>query len=872
MSNKQKIDSRLPTQMDKTVVFNADKSASLLDSEKLKKELGINNYSDNNFYGETSSIGEGGVGLVLKGHDHNLGRDVAVKILRPQMRGKSRLDHFIREARATAQIEHPNIVPVHEMGVSPDWGIYFTMKKIVGEDLKEILLKLEKKDPEYEKKYTLRKLLNIFTDVCNGVSFAHSKGIIHLDLKPENVFVGDFGEVLVLDWGLVREIKPKNETEESDDDKSVNRIDNSVNINLDDSARPDLTLDGIINGTPYYMSPEQAKGDNNKMDHRSDIYSLGIMLYQILTLRLPFEGSKVRNLLDLVIIGDFIPPGKIAAYRKIPIELESICLKAMSYKIEDRYQKVKELLEDIYNYFDDYPVSSMHYSLFSRFRKLCLRHPVISTSTAAVVLFFLLGYGIIQTQMYIKYNLRCNLVGQQIQVGTNEFRKAREIFEQLEALRLKRIVKEKSLQELELERRLQQTENSAINSCQLAMILLSGIPDPYKKTKKFNDSRLNIIKERIGYTLHVKDYVTTGKLLDLLEKALEIDSAFISEEKKKKINTIRNEIRGDGSLQVSSLPEGANVEIRKLQENAQGVLEEGHPKNLGKTPLKLASLHKGSYLFTLRLKGYPDVKYPLNISHSEKETANIIIPEKIPDGMVYIPDGHFFIGGINARNQRLREIRLPNFFIRKHEVTFAEYADFLKTLTDEDLRIKYALMVRLHREDRCFFNVFDADFNILLPEIKPQHPVVGVSRESAVAYCDWIGKKLGRICRLPTAEEWEKAARGVDGRNFVWGNKTSNEFAFISENSEATKRFGFWAPPGSFPLDTSIYGVSDMGGNVREWTNSKFMGESPFYQIKGASAATTTRFLYCAHASDTPMVPSDVGFRYVFPMEKNMKK
>ena len=119
---------------------------------------------------------------------------------------------------------------------------------------------------------------------------------------------------------------------------------------------------------------------------------------------------------------------------------------------------------------------------------------------------------------------------------------------------------------------------------------------------------------------------------------------------------------------------------------------------------------------------------------------------------------------------------------------------------------------------------------------------------------------------MPTAHEWEKAARGVDGRSFVWGPVFVENLSYTLENTEARETFGPWAPPGAFYNDTSVYGVKDMAGNVREWTNSTFQN-SPYFQIKGGSSSLTQRFAYCSYASDTPVVPSDVGFRYIFPIE-----
>jgi eukaryotic-like serine/threonine-protein kinase len=480
----------------------------------------------------------------------------------------------------------------------------------------------------------------------------------------------------------------------------------------------------------------------------------------------------------------------------------------------------------------------------------------------------LLGGGIRQADIYMKYNLRYNFASQYIQTAISQFGKAKKTFATLEQLRSKRIIKGKASEETVLELKLKHTESAAVNNCQVAMMLLSGIPDQYKKTKKFNDARLSIIKERIGYALHIRDYIQTSELLSLLEKGAIIDSALIPESKQHKIEELRKMIRGNGSLTVSSFPEGAMVVLQKCELDKSGVLKESTPRKLGMTPLSLDSLSQGSYLLTLHKDGYPEIRNPIQIDHSEKEIVNVVIPEKIPDGMVYIPGGKFYIGGEHARSLRLREVEISAFFIKKYEVTFGEYIQFLKTVKDLGIRDEYLPMVRLKRSDRCFFKVVNSANSIIIPDLKADFPVVGISREAAVAYCDWIAEKTGSECRLPTAEEWEKAARGVDGRHFVWGNQMKNEYAFINENSSAKKQFAYFAPPGSFPRDTSVYGVCDMGGNVREWTASKFIDESPFFQIKGASASTSKRFLYCAYASDTPVVPSDVGFRYVFPVGK----
>jgi formylglycine-generating enzyme required for sulfatase activity len=154
----------------------------------------------------------------------------------------------------------------------------------------------------------------------------------------------------------------------------------------------------------------------------------------------------------------------------------------------------------------------------------------------------------------------------------------------------------------------------------------------------------------------------------------------------------------------------------------------------------------------------------------------------------------------------------------------------------------------------------------LIGQFSPDMPVVGIGQGAAREYCRWLGKRMGRPVRLPTAGQWEKAARGVDGRQYPWGNSFLPDRAMTSENRDAKERYGLFAPVGSFPGDRSVYGALDMGGNAREWTGSRFQDGSGFYQIKGSSGSVTRRFAACAFSSDAPVIPTDVGFRYVMPL------
>ena len=330
--------------------------------------------ASSNRYCHLGEIARGGMGAICKIVDNDIGRPVAQKVILGGS-DRDRVERFVSEAQVTGQLEHPNIVPVHELGL----------------------------DEETRRTVTLSKRLEIFLKVCDAVAFAHDRGVIHRDLKPENVMVGEFGEVLVLDWGLARvHMKPDppdplskrpGERESREDRPAFDQGNQyAAKPHQEDQESEDpgnrLTVDGDVLGTPAYMPPEQADGRIGEVDHRSDIFALGGILYRMLTLEPPYAGPTTVNVMMMAVEGDVVPPRKRAPERSIPAELESICLQAMAKDPADRYGAVEAMAEDVRAFLDHRLVSVHPYGLLSRFARLVQRHPAGSVG-AAVAAFLL---------------------------------------------------------------------------------------------------------------------------------------------------------------------------------------------------------------------------------------------------------------------------------------------------------------------------------------------------------------------------------------------------------------------------------------------------------------------------------------------------
>lgn len=284
-------------------------------------------------------LGRGGMGEVRLCHDAHVGRDIAMKVIR-EARGSEgdSQGRFLREARVQGQLEHPAIVPVYDINLEKGGGAYFTMKRIRGRTLEEITALLRSNDDDALQRYTRRKLLAAFVSVCLAVDFAHSRGVIHRDLKPANVMLGDFGEVYVLDWGLAKTV-----------DSPV--VDQAVRLDLPREIEVQ-TMAGAVLGTPGYLAPEQLSLAGEGVDARSDVYALGAILFELLTLQPVNRGPSIADLLANTLMGVDARATLAAPDADIPPELERICTIAMALAPDERYPSARALSESVEAYLD----------------------------------------------------------------------------------------------------------------------------------------------------------------------------------------------------------------------------------------------------------------------------------------------------------------------------------------------------------------------------------------------------------------------------------------------------------------------------------------------------------------------------------------
>jgi WD40 repeat protein len=364
---------------------------------------------DRGRYELAEQIAAGGGGRISAAQDTRLARTVAIKQMHENT-ALAKADRFAREALLTARLQHPNIVPVYDAGRWPNGEPFIAMKLVSGKPLSEVI------DGAGELRQRLRLLPHVL-DCADAMAYAHSEGVIHRDLKPANVLVGSFGETVVIDWGLAKDIAAATEPEDDENDGS----------RASPSSSADLTIGGAMLGTPQYMAPEQAAGE--PADARTDVYALGAMIYHVLTGRPPYTGASALEVVGRVLVG---PPEPVEQVEpRAPEELVAIVRKAMARDPGARYPSATELAEDLRAYQQGRSVDAHRYTSWQLLLRWARRWRVaVAVAIATIVVVAIVG--------------TIGFVGVLAQKRTAEHEAARaeserrEATRQLDALRLER--------------------------------------------------------------------------------------------------------------------------------------------------------------------------------------------------------------------------------------------------------------------------------------------------------------------------------------------------------------------------------------------------------------------------------------------------
>jgi serine/threonine-protein kinase len=762
-------------------------------------------------------IGRGGMGVIDVALDREIGRKVALKSLRPEAAASEiKRERFLQEARLTGRLEHPNIIPVYDIGRGGDGSAYFAMKLVRGVTLRDVLRSLAAHEPKAEAEYGRVNLLLSFQKMCQGMAYAHSRGVVHRDLKPENIMLGDYGEVLVMDWGIAKVLASpdgaKNKGLAPDTISSLRR-----------GPGEQHTRPGAVLGSVRFMAPEQAMGRIDEIDCRSDVYSLGAILYEILTLEPPFDGPNARDILMKVREGTLVPPRKRTPERDIPQMLEAVVLRAMAREKDGRYANAQELSRALFDWME---------SARDQERRHRLAVGRIAAAREATARYF------------------------------SEYRRANELRAQAAQL----AAQVKPHVGLEVKRPIWQMEDDA-RAADEARILAFGeavtlYHSALDQIPGNADARAGLAEVYWSRFIEADSQGDAANALYYRGRVQEVDDGRFAER-----------IRGDGTLSVEVEPSGAHLSLFRFTEQER-TLRPRPERELGTAPVRELTLPMGRYLLIASAAGRREVHLPFLMDRLEDQTLHVKLrrAEDVPAPFfVHVPGGDFLAGGDDLAGAPgpARARHVDDFALSVLPVTCAEYLAFLRALDRDSPREAYARAPRGGRGERALWRK-DLEGRWAIPEEdehgmrwEATHPITGVSFEDALEYCRWRAKTDKRAYRLPSEDEWEKAARGVDGRHFPWGDYFDPLFCNMEDSRDGPP---CPAPVGSFDADASPYGVRDMAGGQREWCDGWFDDERTRRAIRGGGYNSMARACRAAYRHGMPPDHTDlaVGFRLAY--------
>jgi serine/threonine protein kinase/formylglycine-generating enzyme required for sulfatase activity len=766
-------------------------------------------------YDDLGPIGMGGMGEVRRVRDRRLGRVLALKTLHaPSLSRPSLVSRFLEEAQVTAQLQHPGIVPIHDLGTLPDGRLWFTMKEVTGQTFGEVIGEVHAvRGTRWQPAasgWTLRRLVDALRQVCEAVGYAHNRGVMHRDLKPSNIMVGRHGEVLVLDWGLAKVLgRPERAADDG-------KLDPVQTARSSDSFHQ--TMVGMVAGTPAYMSPEQANGEVDRLDARSDVYALGALLYEVLSGRPPFTGNSQMAVLAQVRSG---PPAALqrahspvhslglgpslradaagAQGPPLPPSLVAACERAMARDPADRFDSAAELAAELQAWLDGAKRQQEARALVSRAES---KAPEAAAWRAQAA------------------TLRAEAAALLKDVADW----------QPEEDKLPGWEKEDAAAALEKRAELAELEEEQLLQ---------------------------------GSLTHAPDLPEAHAALAARYRAEHAAAEFARRDPTRAENLFRQHLTalpdnhadrpghlawlsGDGALTLVTDPPGAEVLLHRYVPHNRRLVTR-FERSLGTTPLRSVSLPMGSYLCVLKHPDRAAVRYPVSIGRGEHwhgvppeggDPMPIPLPRpgELGTDDHYMAPGWFACGGDPQQQRSLsaRRIWVDGYIFRRFPVTNAQFLVFLDAMVAEgrvEEALRHAPRERsgMAGEQGPLIYGFDGTQFSLRPDAdgdvwEPDWPVMMVDWHGARAFAAWEAARTGQPWQLPGELAREKATRGVDGRFHPWGDGFDPSWASMRRSQQNRL---LPTAVGAFPVDESPYGIRDLAGSMCDWCSDAFVETGP---------------------------------------------